>query len=84
MFSTRFDRQIIVTRHARQRMAERNVSDELLLRIIDMGGIRYRDASHLWAWLNVPGRNDNLLCAVLILEQALIVKTLMHRWELMP
>ena len=65
-------------------MAERNVSDELLLRIIDTGGVRYRDASHLWAWLNVPGRNDNLLCAVLILEEALIVKTLMHRWELMP
>ena len=49
MFSTRFDRQMIVTRHARQRMAERNVSDELLLRIIDTGGVRYRDASHLWS-----------------------------------
>ena len=65
-------------------MVQHNVSDELLMRSIDTGGIRYSDVSHLWAWLNVPGRDDNLLCAVLILEDALIVKTLMHRWELMP
>jgi hypothetical protein len=60
------------------------VSDALLLRVIDEGGIRYRDASHLWAWLDVPGRADNLVCAVLVLEAAVIVKTVMHHWELMP
>ena len=34
MFSTRFDRPVIVTRHARDRMAERNVDDELLLQLM--------------------------------------------------
>ena len=38
----------------------------------------------LWVWLDVPGRDDNLLCAVLLLESAVIVKTVMHHWELMP
>ena len=50
----------------------------LLLRVIDEGAIRYKDATHLWAWLDVPGRNDNLMCAVLVLDDALIVKTVMH------
>ena len=84
MHSKRFSRPVIVTRHAAQRMADRGVSDVLLLQIIDDGGIRYRDDAHLWAWLDVPGRDDNLVCAVLVLEDAVIVKTVMHRWELMP
>lgn len=83
MHSLRFDRPVIVTRHAEQRMAQRSVSAELLLRIIDEGDTRYSDAAHLWAWLEVPGRSDNLVCAVLVLDDAVIVKTVMHRWELM-
>lgn len=84
MFSTRFDRPVIVTRHARDRMTERSVDDELLLRLIDGGQTRYSDDTHLWAWLDVPGRSDNLVCAVLVLEDAVIVKTVMHHWELLP
>lgn len=84
MHSKRFSRPVIVTRHAAQRMADRGVSDVLLLQIIDDDGIRYRDDAHLWAWLDVPGRDDNLVCAVLVLEDAVIAKTVMHRWELMP
>jgi hypothetical protein len=66
------------------RMTEQAVTDELLLRMLEEGDTRYRDASHLWVWLRVPGRDDNLLCAVLVLEHVLIVKTVLHRWELMP
>ena len=65
-------------------MVERDVSDSLLLQLIDRGVTRYSDATHLWAWMDVPGRNDNLVCAVLVLEDAVIVKTIMHHWELMP
>ncbi len=65
-------------------MLERAISDALLLRAIDEGNLRYRDDTHLWAWLHVSGRNDNLLCAVLVLEHVLIVKTVLHRWEPMP
>jgi hypothetical protein len=83
MQSLRFGCPVIVTHHAARRMADRLVTDALLLRVIDEGGLRYKDATHLWAWLDVPGRDDNLVCAVLVLGDAVIVKTLMHHWELM-
>ncbi len=75
MRSVRFNRPIVVTRHAAQRMAERSVPDDLLVRLIDEGDTRYSDETHLWAWLNVAGRDDNLLCLALFLENAVIVKT---------
>jgi len=84
MHSARFNRPVIVTRHAAQRMVERRVTPELLLRVIDEGQTRYSDDIRLWVWMDVPGRDDNLLCTVLVLEEAVIVKTVMHRWELMP
>lgn len=53
--------------------------------IADLGLSRITATAHrLWVWLNVPQRNDSLLCAVLVLEDAVIVKTVMHHWELMP
>ena len=84
MQSLRFNRPVIITRHAAQRMVERQITPELLLRVIDEGHTRYSDDVRLWVWLDVPGRDDNLLCAVLVLEEAVIVKTVMHHWELMP
>lgn len=84
MFSARFSRPVVLTKHAAQRMVERQVDQAQLLRVIDEGDTRYSDATHLWAWLAVPGRDDNLLCAVLVLETVVVVKTVMHRWELMP
>lgn len=84
MFSARFNRLVVVTRHAVQRMAERQIDEALLLRVLDEGETRYSDAARLWAWLAVPGRDDNLLCAVLVLEDVVVVKTVMHHWEPMP
>lgn len=83
MFSRRFEREVVVTRHARQRMVDRDVTDALLLRVIEEGTTRYRDARRLWVWIDDPDRDDNLLCAVLVLEDKLIVKTVLHRWELL-
>ncbi len=83
MHSKRFGRPVVVTRHAAQRMAERSVSEALLLQVIDEGSTRYSDSTHLWAWLDVPGRGDNLVCAVLVLEAAVVVKTVMNHWEIM-
>ena len=65
-------------------MAEREIDEALRLRVIDEGGTRYSDATLLWAWLQVPGRDDNLLCAVLLLQQAVVVETVMRRWSSMP
>jgi hypothetical protein len=83
MFSVRFQRVVVLTRHARERMAERMVSDVMLLEVIDHGETRYRDSTHLWAFKEFPERNDNLLCAVVVLDDAVIVKTVMHHFSLM-
>jgi hypothetical protein len=84
MFSRRFNRPVVITHHAAQRMAERRIGAALLLAMVDEGELRYSDATHLWAWLDVAGRDDNLMCAVLVLEDAVVVKTVLHHWELMP
>jgi hypothetical protein len=83
MNSTRFQRPVILTRHAEQRMAERGISEAMLLEVIDTGGTRYADATHLWAFKAFPARDDNLLCAVLVLESAVVIKTVMHHFELL-
>ena len=83
MFSIRFLRPIVITGHARLRMVERKVSDEMLLEVIDLGETRYRDETHLWAFKEFPERNDNLVCAVVVLENAVIVKTVMHHFSIL-
>jgi hypothetical protein len=58
------------------------VTPALLLQIIDEGSTRYGDSSHLWPWLDVPGRDDNLVCAVLVLDAVVVVKAVMHHGEI--
>jgi hypothetical protein len=62
-------------------MAERHISEAELPEIIDTGDTRYANAIHLWAYKALPARQDNLVCAVLVLEDALVVKTVMHHFE---
>jgi hypothetical protein len=81
MYSKRFDRSVVVTRHAQTRMDERSASSALLLDVIDTGEIRHRDASHCWVYKYFDDRSDNLLCAVLVLEDSVVVKTFMHHFE---
>lgn len=83
MFSARFQRRIVVTRHARERMSQRGISDDVLVDVIDNGETRYRDATHLWAFKEFPERHDNLLCAVVVLEDAVVVKTVMHHFSVL-
>ena len=47
MDSKRFKRPIIITRHASLRMIERNITEVMLLDIVDTGTTKYSDESHL-------------------------------------
>jgi len=47
MFSARFGRPVVLTRHTRLRMVERQIDEALLLRVLDEGGTRYSDATQL-------------------------------------
>lgn len=72
----------VLTQHAQVRMAQRSISIEELLVVVDTGDTRFKDDTHLWAFKNLPGRTDNLVCAVLVLEDAVVVKTVMHEFVL--
>ena len=64
-------------------MAQRAIDDVVLLDLIDSGETRYKDAVRLWIYKSYAGRDDNLLCVAAVLqEDALIVKTVMHRFQL--
>ncbi len=82
MFSVRFQRPVVMTHHARVRMAQRFISTDELLVVIATGNTRFKDDTHLWAFMSLPGRTDNLVCAVLVLEDAVVVKTVMHEFVL--
>lgn len=83
MFSSRFNRPVVVSSHAKIRMTERDISEAMLLEVIDSGEARYKDATHLWAFKEFPERHDNLLCAVLVLEDRVVVKTVMHHFTVL-
>lgn len=51
--------------------------------VIDTGETRFKDDTHLWAYKDYPERADSLLCAVLILEDHLVVKTVMHHFSVL-
>ena len=83
MFSNRFNRPIILSTHAKIRMVEREISEAMLLEVIDSGDTRYKDTTHLWAFKEFPEWHVNLLCAVPILEDCVIVKTVMHHFSVL-
>jgi len=82
MFSARFQLPVHITRHARMRMLARNMNDALVLDVIETGTVKYKDASHLWVFKSILGRDDNMLCAAVVLEGVLVVKTVMHHFDL--
>lgn len=84
MFSQRFQVAVVVTSHARRRMDERGISEALLLDIIDTGMDRSAGRGHHWLYKHYPERTDNLLCVAAVITGAVVVKTVMHHWEISP
>lgn len=82
MDSARFQKPIVVTEHARQRMAERAVDDALLLDLIESGEVMRLDAGHMFIYLNFADRRDNLVCAAAVDNDHLVIKTVMVNWVL--
>jgi hypothetical protein len=80
MYSRRFGKAIIVTQHARARMAERNVDDSALLEVIETGDLTRADQNHLFLFKRLDGRRDNLICAAAVEESHLVIKTVMVNW----
>ena len=47
------------------------------------GETRYKDVIRLWIFKNYTDCDDNLICAAAVLETAVIVKTILHHFEIM-
>jgi len=63
-------------------MRERAISNAMLLDLVETGECREKDNRRLWLFKAFPERDDNLLCAAAVLENELVIKTVMIRWEL--
>jgi len=84
MFSERFGKSIVITDHARRRMASRAISEALLSDIIETGEVRNKDETRIWITKHYGDRADNLLCVAAALETALVIKTAMHYFSWGP
>jgi hypothetical protein len=81
MHSVRFNMPVVLTEHAKLRMSERQIDAVLILEIIDTGILKDAGNSHYWLYKNINERADNLLCVAAVIENAVVIKTIMHHWE---
>jgi hypothetical protein len=84
MFSERFGKSIVITAHARERMAARDISEALLHDVIETGDLRHKDKTRIWLARHYEDRADNLLCVAVALETSLVVKPVMHHFSWGP
>ncbi|MCX7110585.1 MAG: DUF4258 domain-containing protein [Proteobacteria bacterium] len=82
MNSARFQLPIQIARHAKERMVERGISDVVLFDLIETGTAKHKDETRLWLFKHYPERDDNLICAAAILEDSIVIKTVMHHFQL--
>ncbi|WP_215844481.1 DUF4258 domain-containing protein [Acidithiobacillus montserratensis] len=84
MHSRRFDRSVVLTHHAQNRMQERHISEAEIMEIIETGILRNKDERRVWIYRQFPNRQDNLLCVAALLDDVIIIKTIMTFWEVSP
>jgi hypothetical protein len=63
-------------------MRDRGITESLLYDLIETGTLRYKDDFRLWIFKSYTDREDNLICAAAVLEDEIIIKTVMHHFEL--
>ena len=76
--------EIVLTAHARQRAQERNMSMEVVRDIVDNGTQQEASPGHFWFYKHFPDRDDNLLCVAAVIDNVLVIKTVMHHWRAAP
>ncbi|HRP06772.1 MAG TPA: DUF4258 domain-containing protein [Opitutaceae bacterium] len=81
LVSNRFDRIVVFTRHALARMVERDIDEALIMELLETGIVHEKDASRFWIAKAFPERSDNLICAAVVAEDKLVIKTVMHHFS---
>jgi hypothetical protein len=80
-YSERFQKNVWLTNHAIESMAKRKITLPEVKKLIETGEYRELKGSHGWIYYNFPEREDNLVCAAVIDENAVIIKTIMVQWQ---
>ncbi|WP_026181542.1 DUF4258 domain-containing protein [Thioalkalivibrio sp. ALJ7] len=62
-------------------MKQRGISEHELFELSERGDLRNKDEIRLWVAKHFEERSDNLICAAVILEEQLVVKTAMHHFD---
>jgi hypothetical protein len=79
--SNRFAMAVHLTHHAAQRIAQRGLDLTGIADLVETGTVKRKDAEHWWIYKEIPGRENNPVCAAVIARQAIIIKTIMTHWE---
>jgi hypothetical protein len=53
----------------------------MLSDLVETGNVKHKDERHIWIYKAYPDRRDNLICAAAVLEDMLVIKTLMTHWQ---
>jgi len=60
LWSQRFNKAIRLTYHAKAHMEERDITESILLGLIEDGKVKFKDDNHCWIFKDYPDRKDNL------------------------
>jgi hypothetical protein len=81
-YSERFRCLVQLTRHAIARMEERSITNDMVGELVESGKIRNKDKNRMWIYKDFNDRDDNLICVAAVMDDKLVIKTVMHRWQL--
>ena len=80
-YSEKTGKSVWLTNHAIEAMAKRKITLPEVKELIELGDYREVKGGDGWIYYKFPERDDNLMCAAVVNEKAIIIKTLMIRWR---
>nr|WP_306670499.1 DUF2283 domain-containing protein [Acidithiobacillus ferrooxidans] len=66
-----------MTHHARKRIRERHIREVDIMEIVEGSTVRAKDDRRIWIYREFPNRQDNLLSVAALLDDVIIIKTVM-------
>ena len=81
-YSERFGKNVWLTNHAIEAMAKRKITLPEVKTLIELGDYKSVEKAHGWIYYRFPERDDNLVCSAIVDDKAIIIKTVMIRWQL--
>lgn len=80
-YSKRFKKSVWLTNHAIEAMTKRSVTLPELKKLMEYGDYREKETAHGWVYYEFSERDDNLVCAAIVNKKAVVIKTVMIKWQ---